>query len=34
MTTDITELESFRTAYMAWGNKTDWVQADKTVLIF
>ncbi|HBR1074696.1 TPA: hypothetical protein L9K96_000046 [Klebsiella quasipneumoniae subsp. quasipneumoniae] len=25
----ISELESFRTAYMEWGDKTDWVQGDK-----
>ncbi|MGB4823871.1 MAG: hypothetical protein WBP82_03065, partial [Leuconostoc mesenteroides] len=25
----IDNLESFRTAYMGWGEKTDWVQTDK-----
>ncbi|MGJ3290072.1 hypothetical protein [Klebsiella michiganensis] len=25
----IAELEPFRTAYMEWGDKTDWVQTDK-----
>lgn len=25
----IENLESFRTAYMEWGDKTDWMQADK-----
>lgn len=25
----IAELESFRTAYMEWSDKTDWVQTDK-----
>lgn len=25
----IAELESFRTAYMEWGDKTDWMQTDK-----
>ncbi|MDM4525256.1 hypothetical protein [Klebsiella michiganensis] len=25
----ITELESFRTAYMEWSDKTDWIQTDR-----